>query len=161
MEISPQAWGCTCLYASPAALEFNLPTGVGMYRPHIMLLTSMVESPHRRGDVPLLVVLICFLLAISPQAWGCTVCRGSIPRGYPNLPTGVGMYRAPTAPGISPIKSPHRRGDVPFCNACLTAQTQISPQAWGCTVAICAPDHPKINLPTGVGMYRGLPCAGW
>ena len=51
-EISPQAWGCTgikcCCYSS----GINLPTGVGMYRYNGGTRHFVVESPHRRGDVP-------------------------------------------------------------------------------------------------------------
>ena len=71
-RISPQAWGCTARIEAMEAQQKNLPTSVGMYRPHIIGDARAFESPHKRGDVPSLREMWRWTQTISPQAWGCT-----------------------------------------------------------------------------------------
>ena len=119
-------------------------------------------------------------IAISPQAWGCTVHAHAIapcfekspPQAWgctagiieanirnQNLPTSVGMYR-PYRHGASfPLQSPHKRGDVPHSKNSADNARIISPQAWGCTGWMGDLCLYVSNLPTSVGMYRPLNCA--
>ena len=53
LQISPQAWGCTSSEPSQLQLIANLPTSVGMYRSLDLVKVKPMESPHKRGDVPL------------------------------------------------------------------------------------------------------------
>ena len=152
--ISPQAWGCTGTYTTLYVGYVNLPTGVGMYRWLSTFLFNRVESPHRRGDVPLRLRANTGVYPISPQAWGCTI---GVPVNHlvrKNLPTGVGMYRRASAGASTRFKSPHRRGDVPGAAIVAIGEVLISPQAWGCTVSAGESTDNCRNLPTGVGMYR-------
>ena len=73
-------------------------------------------------------------IAISPQAWGCTVHAHAI------------------APCFE--KSPHKRGDVPLALLRPISAIKISPQAWGCTDLTGTELLSRFNLPTSVGMYR-------
>ena len=95
-------------------------------------------------------------MRISPQAWGCTAVDISAPSVRVNLPTGVGMYRLSHVAVPFQFQSPHRRGDVPETNHVEIDRKRISPQAWGCTAGYDAFIEWAENLPTGVGMYRGL-----
>ena len=52
--ISPQAWGCTFIAAISCCRHTNLPTSVGMYRARHIFLPLRGQSPHKRGDVPLM-----------------------------------------------------------------------------------------------------------
>ena len=52
------------------------------------------------------------------------------------------------------MKSPHKRGDVPSGTPSTITCSQISPQAWGCTVVNRLEHICGENLPTSVGMYR-------
>ena len=51
--ISPQAWGCTELRLALGDEEINLPTSVGMYRLRQWYPGTPKQSPHKRGDVPI------------------------------------------------------------------------------------------------------------
>ena len=66
------------------------------------------------------------------------------------------MYRPYRAEAILGLESPHRRGDVPSWYTPIEIFPGISPQAWGCTVMWVIGAKVMWNLPTGVGMYRGL-----
>ena len=113
LAISPQTWGCTAECQGHGGLHLNLPTDVGMYRTAAIISLRGIQSPHRRGDVPMRREARKHHDKISPQTWGCTAipCL-SLSRAC-NLPTDVGMYR-PTITLCPMVKeSPHRRGDVP------------------------------------------------
>ena len=69
------------------------------------------------------------------------------------------MYRDTYGFSQARWKSPHRRGDVPSSPHPTRPIYQISPQAWGCTVAAEDGERAVTNLPTGVGMYRRAPRA--
>ena len=92
--ISPQAWGCTVKPHTQSVVGKNLPTGVGMYRHQRRSIQTDRQSPHRRGDVPIWLMLSSSRVRISPQAWGCTGRALQDGRAGTNLPTGVGMYRS-------------------------------------------------------------------
>ena len=133
LRISPQAWGCTEQTPGGPSGRINLPTGVGMYRLVCADTSDVVQSPHRRGDVPDLSHIMDGLAKISPQAWGCTEFQtDTLPR-FHNLPTGVGMYRGGKSICRDSGESPHRRGDVPKPTTARRMPLTISPQAWGCT----------------------------
>ena len=136
--------------------EFNLPTGVGMYLKYTTEFKFNDKSPHRRGDVPAPDLAVLCLWEISPQAWGCTAVTSQEDVSQANLPTGVGMYRKPLRSLASAGESPHRRGDVPQGYSIRKVADLISPQAWGCTDIYSTVRMSETNLPTGVGMYRGL-----
>ena len=74
----------------------------------------VMKSPHKRGDVPGIDACGYARIAISPQAWGCTVGRLPAPKWFTNLPTSVGMYRATVTVTDDDEESPHKRGDVPM-----------------------------------------------
>ena len=71
----------------------NLPTSVGMYRTAGDGCAYRVQSPHKRGDVPLVYLRVSVVELISPQAWGCTAAHKTDVADRDNLPTSVGMYR--------------------------------------------------------------------
>ena len=152
--ISPQAWGCTEIGSSPSGVVMNLPTSVGMYRAALWTLLGAVKSPHKRGDVPDADSDRIPAIAISPQAWGCTVKDRAGTVAYANLPTSVGMYRLCAGDEVIEEKSPHKRGDVPCFTVNVPSVFLISPQAWGCTVMAYCTVADIENLPTSVGMYR-------
>ena len=91
--ISPQAWGCTEFHQRHSLTSANLPTGVGMYQTVYRKHPHWAESPHRRGDVPMIPGIWAVVGSISPQAWGCTEDLDKEIPTFSNLPTGVGMYR--------------------------------------------------------------------
>ena len=125
-----------------------------MYRISCWTMRCTRESPHKRGDVPLLPRCVVVYRLISPQAWGCTddvLLCGSISS---NLPTSVGMYRREQEAIAGLNKSPHKRGDVPVSGERQFRARAISPQAWGCTAATVSFWKWLLNLPTSVGMYR-------
>ena len=154
LVISPQAWGCTGACRSRQSPNRNLPTGVGMYRTTWPRGRDILQSPHRRGDVPLYRQMFYSYPLISPQAWGCTGEWLRSFRTASNLPTGVGMYRTRGPRSWTLFKSPHRRGDVPENGCEVLEPLRISPQAWGCTEHAAQDRGHYSNLPTGVGMYR-------
>ena len=155
-QISPQAWGCTVLYEIWREHLLNLPTSVGMYRRLCLFALPGRKSPHKRGDVPFYHISDWLCDRISPQAWGCTGPTENYRQMGRNLPTSVGMYRSEHGLFLGMLKSPHKRGDVPTLNHDALVQSQISPQAWGCTALQGHSTLRRENLPTGVGMYRGF-----
>ena len=131
--ISPQAWGCTDTAPITLVDGNNLPTSVGMYRRYGRNKVGKEKSPHKRGDVPFVPGIVRLSEAISPQAWGCTLHRCRVNYRDINLPTSVGMYRKGSQMARLFVQSPHKRGDVPENRSMSSADTPISPQAWGCT----------------------------
>ena len=97
-----------------------------------------------------------FETQISPQAWGCTGTWLYFRLPRRNLPTSVGMYRKCDHIQHPCNKSPHKRGDVPHHITIMARRFAISPQAWGCTFIRSIMPKKNVNLPTSVGMYRGV-----
>ena len=69
------------------------------------------------------------------------------------------MYREYNHYRETTNQSPHKRGDVPKVLSQMKSDLLISPQAWGCTADIAVEGRIYANLPTSVGMYRGLASA--
>ena len=108
--ISPQAWGCTAWRILSCNRAGNLPTSVGMYRARVCACWSILQSPHKRGDVPAQSATRSPWAGISPQAWGCTARLGTERFREWNLPTSVGMYRRGSMAVNQYEESPHKRG---------------------------------------------------
>ena len=153
-RISPQAWGCTGRADTQKGEYPNLPTSVGMYRSRFIPASNLLQSPHKRGDVPVWQRWNWSATRISPQAWGCTELGNAFKYGAANLPTSVGMYRVYRRHNGDTTQSPHKRGDVPALFRPQSSIERISPQAWGCTDCQHNPLSTPANLPTSVGMYR-------
>ena len=124
-----------------------------MYRAFARGVLVLIESPHKRGDVPEIVAFANILKRISPQAWGCTEVHRQKRWLQGNLPTSVGMYRQTLFSPYGSRQSPHKRGDVPLNELLGFDGNTISPQAWGCTELQRRSNQGEQNLPTSVGMY--------
>ena len=150
---SPQAWGCTESRRSHGGDSQVFPTGVGVYRSHVLAAITETRFPHRRGGVPLARPGCHHGNPFSPQAWGCTDSPSETLVRHDGFPTGVGCTASiaynevvdsvfPTGVGCTVDVTIHSNGDI------------VSPQAWGCTGECLAPACSKRVFPTGVGVYR-------
>ncbi len=151
---SPHAWGWSVM--PPSALEAItvLPTRVGMVRHLFALTVRYVRSPHTRGDGPDSEAYVALLEKFSPHAWGWSANLTTIPDTENVLPTRVGMVRSRHATRLTPMCSPHTRGDGPSALTRVSDAPEFSPHAWGWSGIPRRDGNRQLVLPTRVGMVR-------
>ena len=156
-ELSPLAWGCSHPNCRHTETAYVVPTRVGMFLGITAPGGRLVCCPHSRGDVPPHSAVFRYVNQLSPLAWGCSHpnCRHT-ETAYV-VPTRVGMFLGITAPGGRLVCCPHSRGDVPPHSAVFRYVNQLSPLAWGCSLAHVPLKITRIVVPTRVGMFPHRP----
>ena len=153
VTLSPLAWGCS-YESNVRRLSLNVvPTRVGMFprhRPHHHTKTS---CPHSRGDVPGVVEGLLSLSELSPLAWGCSLAELTEKLEAKVVPTRVGMFLTPLNITLGGLRCPHSRGDVPSHQNQIMERSQLSPLAWGCSLAELTEKLEAKVVPTRVGMF--------
>ncbi len=131
---SPRAWGWSARCGAPPVAVKVLPTRVGMVRTLAFAGAARQSSPHARGDGPPGQRAAPSACEFSPRAWGWSEKHGLSISFDVVLPTRVGMVRCRCRCRYSPERSPHARGDGPFCLAPAGRHQRFSPRAWGWSV---------------------------
>ena len=132
----------------------DVPTRVGMARPHIMTITRFGRCPHPRGDGPAGENFACGDVLMSPPAWGWPAVEKAKAEGQIDVPTRVGMARGDPQPYCVLRRCPHPRGDGPLLGISRTALHGMSPPAWGWPACLRCRALRVGDVPTRVGMAR-------
>ena len=153
-QISPPAWGWPAAALMGSTKSEDFPTRVGMARIRCANPTLIEGFPHPRGDGPQKATTHCWIVAISPPAWGWPVSwrrRRAILRDFP---TRVGMARVALRNRSAYSRFPHPRGDGPREATSPHKQPPISPPAWGWPAHRFPETSLFFDFPTRVGMAR-------
>ena len=117
--------------------ELQVPTRVGVDRHNNICDLNRNTGPHARGGGPTATSRTTSPTTRSPRAWGWTANAGN---ESDNSKAG-----------------PHARGGGPQLEANWAATLARSPRAWGWTVTLDPNGPPRDQVPTRVGVDRGLP----
>ncbi len=108
--------------------------------------------PHTRGGGPASSGFSAAMPAVSPHAWGWTIAHQSGVLGAGGIPTRVGVDRRSPAPAAEGIGYPHTRGGGPAGLLLNVTALQVSPHAWGWTLAHLGQLLRQPGIPTRVGV---------
>ena len=154
MTLTPHAWGCTGQQRPHALRQPAYPTRVGMHRPAASARAPTAGLPHTRGDAPSRPATSAPRSMLTPHAWGCTAAAPERIVDRDAYPTRVGMHPARRRRGGRWIRLPHTRGDAPPKVWSAPGAAELTPHAWGCTIAAGPARGVEDAYPTRVGMHR-------
>ena len=112
VKFSPHTWGCFLELGYSVAYDSVLPTYVGVFPGIAEATIRGAGSPHIRGGVSPLMLIVTAITAFSPHTWGCFYFYLAFTYRNIVLPTYVGVF--------------------PVITVGMTAQTLFSPHTWGC-----------------------------
>ena len=111
--------------------ERSIPTSVGKPDASLRAFQGRKVYPHKRGETCYLVIFLCQLEGLSPQAWGNLYSFTADKIKVGSIPTSVGKPSGLANCRIRVRVYPHKRGETSRLWEARNPTTGLSPQAWG------------------------------
>ena len=128
-----------------------------MFRLVLPVFRRGASFPRVRGDVPQLVQNVFLIEPFSPRARGCSVLAWLGVEAVGVFPACAGMFPVCHSMGLTSLRFPRVRGDVPPGCRAVGYRLLFSPRARGCSHLAPGCIRVRCVFPACAGMFLRLP----